>query len=103
MVSLVYAFNPARLRKNLWKDVVSLSHSISSKSCLLGDFNAIKSLTKSEGGDDSWDSGMTDSKTCLDNIGVDDIQAYGPFHTWLNCQENNPITRKLDRAMGNGY
>lgn len=38
---------------------------------------------------------------CLEDIGMDDIRAIGPIHTWWNCEDANPIYRKLDRALGN--
>lgn len=69
--------------------------------CILGDFNTIKQVFEADGGDSSWDIGMSDFNDCLVNIGVDDIRSIGPQHTWWNCQVNNPIHRKLDRAMGN--
>lgn len=37
----------------------------------------------------------------VENLGLSDIQTVGPHHTWWNPQDNNIITRKLDRAMGN--
>lgn len=46
---------------------------------------------------------MTDFKKCLDDFEVEDIRAFGPFHTWWNKQEHSPISRKLDWAVGNGH
>lgn len=44
---------------------------------------------------------MADFNDCIEAIGVGDIRVIGPTFSWWNCQEENFIFRKLDRAMGN--
>lgn len=91
--------NTAIERRQLWHDL----HLCSSNEiwCILGDFNAIRSLSEAEGGENTWDHGMEEFRDCLDSLGVEDIRALGPHFTWWNCQELNPIYRKLDRVFGN--
>lgn len=59
----------------------------------MGDFNTIKNLSKTEDGDNTWDSGMDDFKSCVESLGLEDLRATGAF--------NHPIHRKLDRALVN--
>lgn len=99
MASIVYGQNSVVERWQLWFDLNSM---LSSNTwCFLGDFNTIKRVSEIEGGDSTWDIGITDFNECLDTLSVDDIHAIGPQHTWWNCQVNNPIHRKLDRAIDN--
>lgn len=96
---IVYGLNSVVECRQLWDDLKSLSSS--NTWCILGDFNTIKWVAKSEGGDSSWDAGMTNFNDCLHSIGLDDIHAIGPQYTWWNCHVKNPIYKKLDKALGN--
>lgn len=100
LVSFVYGMNTIIERRDLWKELVTLTSS--TYWCLLGDFNVIKSLDETDRVDDSWDSGMEDFKECVISIVADDVRGLGPLYTWWNCQRNRPINKKLDRALGNG-
>lgn len=55
-VSIIYGFNKIGQRKQLWTDLQMLANSIQGQWCVLGDFNMIKNLEETAGGDDSWDS-----------------------------------------------
>lgn len=99
LVSFTYGMNSIAERRDLWRDLASISSSTSW--CLMGDFNVIKSLDETDREDDSWDCGMEDFKECLHNVGVEDIRGFGPLFTWWNSQLNRPLNKKLDRALGN--
>lgn len=45
--------------------------------------------------------GMLDFQDCLNSRRLLDIARRGSFFTWSNRQPNNPIARKLDRALSN--
>lgn len=99
LVSFVYGMNSISDRKALWTDLSSLSSPLSW--CILGDFNAIKNLNETDREGALWNSGMKDLKECLLALEMDDIRGIGPFFTWWNSQTENPIHKKLDRALGN--
>lgn len=77
-VSKVYGMNSAIERRRLWHDLHLCS--FSAIWCILGDFNAVRSVSKSKGGDNSWDNGMEEFNDCLDSLGTEDIRAIGPHH-----------------------
>lgn len=99
LVSFVYGLNSYIKRRDLWRDLVSLSPS--DCWCLLGDFNVISTLNETSNEEVTWDIGMDEFKECTQNIGVGDIRGIGPLFTWWNCQVARPIHKKLDRALGN--
>ncbi|KAK1396970.1 hypothetical protein POM88_006833 [Heracleum sosnowskyi] len=54
-----------------------------------------------KGGNISWSRDKEDFKDFLVANGLSDIRYSGTLHTWWNKQIHNPITRKLDRILGN--
>jgi len=98
-ITFVYAHNDEVARCALWRMLSSFS--IASPWCLLGDFNVVRTTSEMLGGDVSWDNGMHDFNTCISSLGLEDLRAVGSHLTWTNCQLDNPILRKLDRALVN--
>ncbi|KAL8110069.1 hypothetical protein AgCh_025974 [Apium graveolens] len=84
----------------LWADLASLNIN-NIPWCLIGDFNVIQDLSETYGGNDRWTNDMQEFKDFLSHIGLVDIRASGTFHTWWNKRDHKPITRKLDRILGN--
>ncbi|CAL9217923.1 unnamed protein product, partial [Arabidopsis halleri] len=46
--------------------------------------------------------GMEDFQDCLRDNELEDLPSRGVFYTWSNHQQDNPVIRKLDRALVNG-
>lgn len=71
LISFAYGLNSYVERRDLWRDLITLSPTDSW--CIMGDFNAIKNLNETNQETDVWDTGMDDFKDCLQSIEVDDI------------------------------
>ncbi|KAG7588741.1 Zinc finger CCHC-type superfamily [Arabidopsis suecica] len=71
---------------------------------LMGDFNQIASTSEHFSINPSSFSlsGLDDFQSCLRDNDLADLPCRGVFFTWSNHQQENPIIRKLDRAVGNG-
>ncbi|XP_009145336.1 uncharacterized protein LOC103869048 [Brassica rapa] len=105
-VGFVYAYNTEGQRRQLWEEIVNISdhHLVKDKPFLiLGDFNQI--LTASEHFSilpyDLPLRGMEEFRDCLFQCELEDVELRGVFYTWTNNRPEDPIIRKLDRAMGN--
>lgn len=105
-VGFVYAYNTEGQRRLLWEELVSISnhHLVRDKPLLiLGDFNQI--LTASEHFSilpyDLPMRRMEDFRDCLVKCELGDLETRGILYTWTNNRPEDPIIRKLDRAMGN--
>jgi len=46
--------------------------------------------------------GLEEFQNCLRDSDLVDIPSRGVHYTWSNHQDDNPIIRKLDRAIANG-
>ena len=44
---------------------------------------------------------IRDFQNVVQSCDMMDIAQVGPSFTWTNCQEENPISKKLDRVMAN--
>lgn len=101
-LTVVYASNCIDDRRTLWEDLSSLATTLNHQPwAVLGDFNSIQDPHETSGGDDRWSSGMFDFKNFLVHSGLSDIRYTGSYHTWWNKRVSQPITRKLDRVLGN--
>ena len=70
---------------------------------VLGDFNQIR-VASEHFSIDSYQlsvSGMREFQECLLDSGLDDLETRGVFFSWSNGRPEDPILRKLDRALGN--
>lgn len=45
--------------------------------------------------------GMSEFRECLEESNLSDLEIRGVFYTWSNKRPEDPIIRKLDRALGN--
>ncbi|CAL9233341.1 unnamed protein product, partial [Arabidopsis halleri] len=105
-VGFVYAFNTVIQRRSLWDEVKSISQDSPARSnpCIfLGDFNQIVSA------DEHFSiiphnlpiGGMSEFHSCLSDNDFTDLASKGVFFTWSNGQPDDPVLRKLDRAVVN--
>ncbi|CAL9247948.1 unnamed protein product, partial [Arabidopsis halleri] len=98
--------NTAYERTPLWADISRLSSSsplFNTPWILAGDFNQVASIGEHYSIIPSNMSlrGMEDLQACLRDNDLVDLPSRGVFYTWSNHQQENPIIRKLDRAIVN--
>lgn len=105
-VAFIYGLHTQMDRRGLWKEISSLIRNSPARDhpCLLmGDFNQILSV------DEHYSvipgilpiSGMADLYNCFMDNELSDLPSRGASFTWTNERPEDPITRKLDRAVGN--
>ena len=105
-VAFVYGRNNDIERRSLWEDISVLSRSSPLSHTawlLLGDFNQIAASSEHYSITQSAFNirGMEDFQGCLRDNQLSDLPTRGVFFTWSNHQQDNPIIRKLDRALAN--
>ncbi|CAD5314643.1 unnamed protein product [Arabidopsis thaliana] len=106
-VTFVYGRNNEAERRSLWDDTTRLSASsplCNSPWLLVGDFNQIASITEHYSLMPSNISlrGLEDLQAYMRDSDLVDLPCRGVLYTWSNHQQDNPILRKLDRAIVNG-
>lgn len=105
-VAVVYAHNTEVERRSLWRDMRDIArHQLvaSSPFVILGDFNQILSSTEhfSIQPYDLPVRGMEEFRVCLEESNLSDMDIRGTFFSWSNKRPEDPILRKLDRALCN--
>lgn len=90
----------------MWTDLAAIANNslvASSPLVIIGDFNQI--LTAEEHFSlQSYElpvRGMTEFHECLEGNNLSDMDFRGTFFSWLNRRPEDPILRKLDRALCN--
>lgn len=106
LASFIYASNFATERKQLWKElelVATMSAGSTDAWIVLGDFNVTLSLTEHSRPVvyASDRSSIRDFQEIVGRCGLSDLTSVGPLFTWSNNQDENPICKKLDRALVN--
>ncbi|KAG7588718.1 Reverse transcriptase zinc-binding domain [Arabidopsis suecica] len=107
VVAFVYGKNTDIERRLLWEDISELSaypSLIDTPWALVGDFNQIAATNEHFSIIPSSIPlrGMEDFQDCLRDNELEDLPSRGVFYTWSNHQQDNPVIRKLDRALVNG-
>ena len=105
-VIFVYGYNTEIQRRRLWEELVLVSgmNVVKEKPLIvLGDFNQIRTASEhfSIASYQLPVSGMGELQDCLLDCGLDDLETRGVFYSWTNGRTEDPILRKLDRALGN--
>lgn len=105
-VAFVYAHNTEAERRNLLRDLVTLSsnHLVAeSPFIVMGDFNQI--VTAAEHYSllpyDLPVRGMEEFQECLQQSNLSNLDIRGTFFSWSNKRPEDPILRKLDRVLCN--
>lgn len=104
--SAVYAFNTAANRNQLWEELrgakAAYEH-LNLPWIWIGDFNeTLASSEHSRAQDYSSDqSGMRCFQEAVNDCSVMDLPYTGAFFTWWNKRVEDPIGKKLDRALIN--
>lgn len=103
----VYAANTSEERNDLWVEIILLKDNFipsGSPWCIGGNFNEIlHPVEHSLPSVTQFSAAMIDFKSCLDQIEVRDLRFHGPTLTWSYNQQDNPIAKKLDRALINEH
>lgn len=102
----VYGYNTEIQRRRLWEELVMVTEMRLVKETplvVMGDFNQIRTASEhfSIASYPLPVSGMRDFQECLLDCGLDDLETRGVFFSWSNRRTEDPILRKLDRALGN--
>ncbi|CAE6012165.1 unnamed protein product [Arabidopsis arenosa] len=105
-VAFVYGRNTEIERRLLWEDISLLASSTPLSETpwiLVGDFNQVAATNEHFSIIQSSFSmrGIEDFQSCLRDNNLSDLPSRGVFFTWSNHQQDNPIIRKLDRALAN--
>ena len=104
--SFVYAFNGAGERRALWQEMEMISNSVASSMnpwIIQGDFNVAVSMEEhssaaTNGGDRNSIREFQEAVRACDLV---DLSHSVPGFTWSNSQDDNPISKKLDRFLVN--
>ncbi|XP_074288263.1 uncharacterized protein LOC141613430 [Silene latifolia] len=100
-LTIVYGFNKAVLRRELWKKLIEYAGSCSGAWAIGGDFNNVLSFHERIGSDISVNE-IQPFQDCLDICQVKDITAIGSFFTWNNKQEvATRVYNRIDRFLIN--
>ncbi|XP_050238237.1 uncharacterized protein LOC126687724 [Mercurialis annua] len=87
-------------RKQLWRDLVSISKENDSPLIVLGDFNAILSNADRCGGILANQKQCEDFQNFLTEANLNELNSKGNWFTWTNIQcGDNRVWRKIDRAL----
>lgn len=105
-VAFVYGFNTEGQRKDLWRELSALNSSSTLRNSawmVIGDFNQILNSNEhySIQAYDPPLKGMEDLKSFLETNDLTDLSCRGTYYTWTNSRPEDPILRKLDRAVVN--
>ena len=104
--SAIYAFNTAEERTRLWEEIrgtkVAYGH-LKLPWILIGDFNeTLASSEHSRSLEYRRDlTGMYQFQELVSDCSVTDLPYTGALFTWWNNREEDPIGKKLDRALVN--
>ena len=105
--SAIYALNTREERLDLWNDLLEVQQTYYLEDqCWLigGDFNQIihhdehSSLSVNH-----LTADMVEVRDFFLDLGVEDLHFQGNSRTWTNKRPENPITKKLDRALVNSH
>ncbi|KAG5408313.1 hypothetical protein IGI04_004632 [Brassica rapa subsp. trilocularis] len=105
-VTFVYGFNLVEDRRSLWINLQDL-HASSPVSehpwSVLGDFNQMlrSSHHSNHLSARTDESGMEEANLGLQDAQLFEAQAKGLPFTWRNCQDDNPISTRIDHAFIN--
>lgn len=104
--SFVYASNCQIERRELWRDMEIISRQVASGInpwIIQGDFNVtLSAMEHSRFSDGVGESAaIREFQDIVALCDLSDISQSGPQLTWMNSQDGNPISKKLDRVMGN--
>lgn len=100
--TVVYAFNGAKERIQLWDELRAIKQQIQGPWIVTGDFNC--PLAKEDRiGSEVHFAEIEDFQTCILDCDLTDLKHVGCNYTWSNNQEGQcRVMSKIDRSMVNG-
>ena len=105
-VTFVYGFNQVDRRSSLWEELVSINATTPvsrSPWLVIGDFN--QSLRVSHHSNHLTEeidtSGMDEALLAIQEADLFEARSKGLPFTWRNCQDDNPISKKIDHVLLN--
>lgn len=104
LCSFVYASNYANERRELWREMEVIGSSVGNNPWIIqGDFNvALSTQEHSRATASRMDmNAIREFQDVVEKCDMMDLVQVGPSFTWSNCQDDNPISKKLDRVMIN--
>ncbi|KAK9756452.1 hypothetical protein RND81_01G098700, partial [Saponaria officinalis] len=100
-VSMVYGFNTAGERWELWENLCRMKNKITGPWVWCGDFNSVLNPNERFGQPVTM-AEIRGFRGCVNWCGMTDIKATGAFFTWNNKQvAENRVFCRLDRVMHN--
>ncbi|XP_074266601.1 uncharacterized protein LOC141589880 [Silene latifolia] len=100
-LTMVYASNNARVRDDLWENLLNLNSTANSW-IVLGDFNVVRDALERVSNTPPCLADILDFNSCLLKCGLDDINSTECDMTWTNNQDIETLVwSKLDRALAN--
>ncbi|KAF7134243.1 hypothetical protein RHSIM_Rhsim08G0102700 [Rhododendron simsii] len=103
IVSYIYGFNQASDRRKLWDELrMGLGLVGNQPWIILGDFNAVR-WQQAKSDPTSFDSASAgELNSCLEDIGVEELNSTGPWFTWSNKRlGNDHCSSRIDTALVN--
>lgn len=106
--SAIYTFNTPSERMRLWQELRSTQAAyghLNMPWIVIGNFNVtLASSEHSRAHDYRPDQlGMTQFQEVVTDCSLQDLPYTGALFTWWNQREEDPIGKKLDKALVNGY
>lgn len=99
--SMIYAFNGAQDRKQLWEDLRNIKAQIKGPWIITGDFNC-PLTTDDRIGSPVQFSELADFKRCMEDCDLTELVSTGAKFTWSNNQHGEDrVYSKLDRCLIN--
>ncbi|PKU62559.1 Putative ribonuclease H protein [Dendrobium catenatum] len=101
VLTVIYAANLPEDRKELWDNLLTLSHSINLPWVIMGDFNCCRFESEKVGGVPLVQGRLDELNNCIFDCGLQDLASVGLLFTWYNQRVDLPIHIKLDRILVN--
>ncbi|XP_074278178.1 uncharacterized protein LOC141601774 [Silene latifolia] len=98
LLSAIYASPKFKYRRNLWNELITLSHNLRTPWVCVGDFNEVTCAGEKIGGNGIKLNRVSLFSSSMNICNLIDIGFSGPKFTWTNRRRLNPILERLDRV-----
>ncbi|KAF7129874.1 hypothetical protein RHSIM_Rhsim10G0146400 [Rhododendron simsii] len=105
LFSVIYGFNQATSRRQLWVDLRSCHGIVGSQPWILvGDFNSVRWQNEKSNPSHFDASAAAEFNSCLNDVEVEDLNAKGLWFSWSNRRVGlDHSSSRIDRALGNSH